>query len=93
MLFCRHEGSGGPFDAEGSFQAPVIVAKGPEGPHLLGAPHLGLVLVSTGPEGPRAFVSCQNLWGIRTRARDLRHALYYCVVGYNGIYAGGQIQS
>ena len=86
-------GLGGPFDVAGSFQAPFVVAKDPEGPHLLGGPHPGLVLALTGPEGPHVFVSCQDLWGMRTGARDVRRVPYYYVVGYSGIYAGGQVQS
>ena len=57
----------------------VVVVKGSKGSHLLVGPNLGLVLVATGLEGPRAFVSCQNLWGIwgiRIGARDVRRAPY-----------------
>ena len=87
------KGLGGPINVGDSFQSPHVDEKGPQGPHLLWAPHLGLVLASTGPEGPRMFVSCQDLWGIRTGVRDVCRAPYYYVMGYSGIYAGGQVHS
>ena len=59
------KGLGGSFDVEGSFQSPLVGARGSEGPHLLWGPRLGLVLALTGPEGPYAFVYCQDMWGIR----------------------------
>ena len=85
-------GPEGPRSLGGTFQLPVVVAKGLEGPYLIMGPSPGLVLAVTGPEGPRVFVSCQNLrgiWGIRTGARDVRRDPYYYVVGYSGIYAEG----
>ena len=87
------KGLGGPIDVGGSFQSPYVGAKGPLGPHLLWVPHLGLVLASMGPQGPRVLVSCHDLWGVRIGTRDVRRAPYYYVVGYSGIYAGGQVQS
>ena len=86
-------GPGDPFDVGGSFQLPFVDAKGPECPHLLWGPHSGLIRVSTGPEGPHVFVSCQDVWGTRTGARDVCRAPYYYVVRYSGIYARGQVQS
>ena len=80
----------------GTFQLPVVIAKGPEGPHLLMVPNPGLVLATTGLEGPHAFVSCQNVWGtwgIRTGARDIRRTPNYYVAGYSGTHAGGKVQS
>ena len=52
-----------------------------------------LCIVLTPPEGPRAHVLCQGSRGIGAGARDVRRAPYYCVVGYSGICAGGQVQS
>ena len=95
-LVYRQRDPEAPRSLENTFQLPVFVAKGPESPHLLMGSNPGLILAATGPEGPRVFVSCQNLWGmwgIRTEAQDVRRAPYYYVMGYSGIYAGGQVQS
>ena len=62
------------------FWGPIIVAKSSGGPCVL-----------------KAVVSCQRSlwwWGLCSGAQDARCrcASYYCVVGYSGIYVGGQVQ-
>ena len=86
-------GPKGPIDIGGSFQSPNIAARGSQGPRLLRGLHLRLVLAPTAPQGPRAIVSCQDSWGMRAGARDVRRDPCYYVVGYSGICAGGQVQS
>ena len=87
------EGLEGPVGIGGSFQLPNITTKGPQDPCLLWGLHLRLVSALTAPQDPRALVSCQDLWGMRAGARDVRRAPYYYVVGYSEICAGGQVQS